>query len=275
MTKPNKLPPVTSEMAGDWLKRFEEDGESPPQIAKADNFDVRTVRKYLEKAREERDRRQTKQAVLRGALEKHYADLCVLAKKIKTELIKDVPVAISTTLKEEPLFRALQKHLPKSRLWRDIESLSRLKVDYWQSVEELKERIRKEALSGTSLSFVSSADKLGLYDDGFTAGIVGYLQSAALGYQGFAFTKYQISELGEGVRIERGSYALGLVPKENVKAIEDLFDTVMKTALEWAEYGIVLGITEKFVQIKRRIEDELLKIILRRVVPGKCDYCPL
>lgn len=275
MTKPKKQPPVTSERAREWLKRFEENGESPPQIAEADHFDVRTVRKYLERAREERDRRQTKQAVLRGALEKHYADLCVLAKKIKIELIKDIPVAISTTLKEEPLFRALQKHLPQSRLWKDIRSLSELELDYRQSIEKLKERIRKDALSGTPMSFVSSPGELGLYDEGFTMAMVAYLQSAARGYQGWAFTEYREIESAEGVRIERGSYALGLVPKKDVKAVEDLFDTMMKTALEWEEYGTMLGITERFLQVRTRIEDELLKIILRRVVPGKCDYCPL
>lgn len=274
MTKPNKQPPVTSERAREWLKRFEENGESPPQIAETDHFDVRTVRKYLERAREEQDRRQTKQVVLRGALEKHYADLCGLAKKIKTELIKDVPVAISTKLKEEPLFRALQKHLPQSRLWRDIESLSKLKIDYWQSIEKLKERIRKDALSGTSMSFVSSPGELGLYDEGFTPAMVAYLQSAAHGYQGLAFTEYREIESAEGVRIERGNYALGLVLKKDVKGIEVLFDAMMKTALEWAEYNAMLGITEGFLQVRQRIEDELLKIILRRVAPGKCDYCP-
>ena len=48
----------------------------------------------------------------------------------------------------------------------------------------------------------------------------------------------------------------------------------MDEAIEWNEYSMLKRHTEDFMRIKRAIHEELLKIILRRIVPGKCVYCP-
>ena len=38
MAKRTKKPPIKAEMRRDWLKRNEEEGESPPQIAVKDRY---------------------------------------------------------------------------------------------------------------------------------------------------------------------------------------------------------------------------------------------
>lgn len=273
MGKRYKKPPVRPEVVRKWLERCEVDGESPPQIAKADGYDVRTVRKQLELMRREREIREARHVVLRAALEQHYVDLCSFAEKLKAGLSGNAPTSISLTLKEDPMWRALHEHLPRLRLWRDIEGWQRLVPEFDKSIEGLKKRIKSEAASQASLEFVSSADKIGLYD-GFTDGLVFHLQAVARGWQGLEGIAYKLVNAQNGTRVERGIYTLALVPEDRVKDIQQLFDAMMNETLDWEEYLALKKHTEEFLGIKAATHDELTKIILRRIVPGRCVYCP-
>ena len=83
MAKRIKKPLVMPEKRREWYKRSEEEGESAPQIAKADKYDVRTVRKQIEIEKQEREIREARSVVLRSALENHYRDLCRYAEGLK------------------------------------------------------------------------------------------------------------------------------------------------------------------------------------------------
>ena len=155
---------ISIEKARDWLRRVEENDETPPQIAKTDFVDVRTVRKQINRAREERETRESKQAVLKEAMQRHYSDLVLFAKKLEKSLLKDTPVSLSAELKSTPLLRALKEHLPRARLWKDIDGLPEQEVKYNQSIKKLKHRIINTVKNKTSLEFVEVPGKFGLYD---------------------------------------------------------------------------------------------------------------
>ena len=178
MVERKRKPKVRPELARKWLQRNEEDGESPPQIAQADGYDVRTIRKQLEIMRQEREIRQAKQTVLRQALEKHYVDICSFAEQLKAQIGSRTPSMLSPTIREEPMWRALQQHLPRSPLWKNIDKLERLVDPFRLSLDRIKERVRNEAVSRTSLEFVSSAGKTGL-GEGLTDSIVFHLLASA------------------------------------------------------------------------------------------------
>lgn len=273
MKKRTKKPPVKLEVARQWLRRHEEGGESVPKIAEADDYDVRTVRKQLERARSEREVREAKQVVLRGALERHYADLCSFAEKLKADLSGDVPTNVSMTLRDDPMWRALHEHLPRLRLWTDIEKWRRLAPEYEKSVERCKEHIQSEAASRVSLEFVSSAKSIGLNDE-FTDGLAFHLQAAARDGQGLKDTEYYLLNTKRGVRVRLGAYMIALVPEDKVKDVQGLFNAIMDEALDWEEYSVLKKCTEEFLKAKRGIHEELTKIILRRIIPGRCVYCP-
>ena len=57
MVKRMKKPAITPEVRLDWLRRYEEDRESPPQIAEKDKVDVRTFAAYRLSQRTKRDSR--------------------------------------------------------------------------------------------------------------------------------------------------------------------------------------------------------------------------
>ena len=73
---------IYPEKAREWLVRYE-NGEAMKSIAHADHYDIRTVKRAVEKASEERRIEEARKAVLLSALEKHYRDLVILADRMR------------------------------------------------------------------------------------------------------------------------------------------------------------------------------------------------
>ena len=273
MSKRTKKPAVRPELARQWLRRYEEDGESPPKIANSDGYDVRTVRKQLEKMSRERELREARQVVLRQALEKHYADICSFAEKLRAEISGRTPSMVSITLKDDAMWKALRQHLPRSPLWRDIDRVQRLAEPFRLCLDNIKERVRKEAESRTSLQFVSSGDEIG-FIDGLTEDIAFHCQSVARGGQGLREVSYNRKPAKIAVRIEHGAFSIALVPEERAEEVIAISRSLMNESTEWQEYQELFRLTQDFLKAQQSLREELTTIILRRVVPGKCMYCP-
>jgi hypothetical protein len=273
MAKRIKKPAVRPELAREWLRRYEEDGESPPQIAQADGYDVRTVRKQLERMSRERELREAKHVVLRQALEKHYVDICSFAEKLRAEISGLTPSTVSPILKDDPMWKALRQHLPRSPLWRDIDRVERLAEPFMICLDNIKERVRNEAESRTSLQFVSSGDEIG-FTDGLSESIAFHLQSIARGERGLAEVSYSKKSAKTLVRIEHGAFSIALVPEVNVEEVIAISRGLEKDSTEWQECQELFRLTQEFLKVQQGLKEELTRVILRRVVPGKCMYCP-
>jgi len=273
MAKRIKKPAVRPELARQWLRRYEEDGESPPQIAKADGYDVRTVRKQLEKMNRERELREARQVVLRQALESHYVDICSFAEKLRAEISGRTPSMVSSTLKDDAMWKALRQHLPRSPLWRYIDRVERLAEPFRLCLDNIKQRVRKEAESGTSLQFISSPDEIG-FIDGLPESIAFHLQSVARGGRGLGEVIYNTKSAKTLVRIEHGAFNIALVPEEKAEEVIAISRGLMKESTEWQEYQELFRLTQEFLKLQQGLKEELTRVILRRVVPGKCMYCP-
>jgi hypothetical protein len=273
MAKRTKKPAVRPELARQWLRRYEEDGESPPQIAKADGYDVRTVRKQLEAMSRERELREARQVVLRQALENHYVDICSFAEKLRAEISGHTPSMVSSILKDDAMWKALRQHLPRSPLWRDIDRVERLAEPFGLCLGSIKERVKKEARSRTSLQFVSSADEIGLID-GLPESIAFHLQSLARGEKGLLEVSHNRKSAKTVVRIEHGAFTIALVPEEKAEEVIAMSKNLMNESTDWQEYQDLCRLTQDFVKAQQSSKEELTTIILRRVVPSRCMYCP-
>ena len=273
MAKRKKKPAVRPELARQWLRRYEEDGESPPQIAQADGYDVRTVRKQLEIIRQEREIRQARQLVLRQALEKHYVDICAFAEKLRAEITSLTPSVLSHSVKDDPMWRALRQHLPRSPLWKDIEKMERLAEAFGHPLDRIKDRVRRESISRTSLEFISSADETGLAD-GLPESVAFHVQALARGERGLEDIGYISTPIKNGVAIKHGAFGIALVPEDRAEEVEAVSRRLLKEAIEWPDYDELHRLTQDFLRVRQSLKDELTTLVLRRVVPGKCDYCP-
>lgn len=264
---------VTPDKAQDWLNRFE-GGERVSEISKKDFYDARTVRSQIEIARDARDNRSIRQQVLKDRLEKHYDNLCAFANDLKGKAKLEKPETVFSFQENEPMWIALHQHLPKSRLWRSMKRWDSLAPEYRGAMETLKERIKSEAESRLSMKFSYSMEERGLYD-GFTDSLAFHLHEKALGRNGLDIIPFkQPIEMPFGKRIERGIWAIGLLEEDRVKVVQEMFNTLMKEAMKWGEYGIVAGYVKELSTTYKAIIDELTKIYYRGIVSGKCIYCP-
>ena len=218
MTKRIKKPAVNPEMRREWLKRFEESGESPPQIAKADAYDVRTVRKVIEFERQERERREARSVVLRQALEGHYEDLCGFAKKIDSALADDG--ANLPTLRNERLWSAVREHLPRSAMWKNLDRWQRLQGEIKQSEGGLEKRIKQLVKDRSPVKFPVAP-----HEAGITVNIIWALSShsraVAEGKPGIdmttAFNSRPADEGTTGIWVE--PFCIGKVPDSKLAAV--------------------------------------------------------
>ena len=274
MARKSRKPPVKPEMRRAWLKRYEEDGESPPQIAVADSFDVRTVRKQIALAYEERERREARTAVLRNAVESHYRDICRFAEELKTEI--NAESIITSTLKTNPLWSALKQHIPRSPLWK--------KLDRWdQALDELsvldnntQQHLTEVLQAEPRLTEILAADEEGVIP-GMVFALSLQMKQWARGRKGLDIDQnFRVEPAQEGfVTVSYGAAHMGKVKEEHADIIRETLVDFESKVTTWKEYGNMVKLFAEMKRLKAILHEELTIITLRRIVPGKCKYCPL
>jgi len=274
MARRGRKPPVKPEVRREWLRRYEEDGESPPQIAAADQFDVRTVRKQISLAQEEREAREARSAVLRNAVESHYRDLCKFAEDLDTEIARET--TIPSTLKDSRMWSALREHLPRSPLWKKLGRWEHV----WEEITTL-ENDTKQHLTQMLKTESKLAEIIDAGEDGVVPGMVAALTFQIMNWareqKGLDIKEnFEVKPAEEGFVIIRYGFAqMGKVQENHaVKIRETLVDFQSKIPT-WKEYEDMKKLFTEVERLKLSLRDELAIIILRRIVPGKCKYCPI
>lgn len=254
MVKRIKKPPVELRKRREWFSRYE-DGESAQQIAKTDGYDIRTVKKQIDLERQEREIREARSIVLRKALEDHYADLCSFAQKLDSDLNSERSKLAG--LREDRKWSALHEHLPRSVIWKSFERWEELHQEKDRLEEVLNRLVEKQIESRTKKKFGKSLQEMGLSIKHVEA-ISNHIRYFSLGQRESVrdFDFYKISEDKES---------------ETVKLIRETLDI----AMTWKEFEDLSRLWTELERVRRVLSDELAVIILRRVVPGRCRYCPL
>ncbi|MBN2543753.1 hypothetical protein JXI42_12880 [bacterium] len=278
MAKRIKKPPIRPEIRRNWLKRHEDEGESPPQIAEKDHYDVRTVRKQIELAKQEREVREARSIVLRDALEKHYEDLRKYAEKLNSQIIGTGDSVYS--LDDDFIESALRQHLPRSPLWAYLskwQSLQQRVIEEQQKIEEnISEVVKKEPRLKS------------LADSGFNdivPGIVAVLDAEVKqwlnGNLDYTLKDSLIMEPVEKglVNPRIGFSHMGLMDKEvateNMGIAQDVLADLETRVKVIQEYIDLEKTKAEIRRLRIKLREELAVIRLRRIVPGRCKYCPL
>lgn len=263
---------VSPGLRREWLRRFE-NGESVPHIADSDYWDVRTVRKQLDLARQEREVAEARHGVLRQALQDHYTDLCSFAEKIDAGVAKEFePLCFFDW--DARMLRALQQHLPKSRIWKLLGEWE----DFLKQLESHVGQIRKQIVSVAEdrLPFkLASAEGELDATKGFIQSLVSHFLGLARGWKGLEGVPY-VSSRAEGgqVRVEHRPFAW-VVPEGVAAHVEQTHSDLKVEGLKWEEYERLKSCSQRLIQVRDELRDELAVLILRRVLPGRCVYCPL
>jgi hypothetical protein len=275
MAKRFRKPPVEAKKRHEWLRRYEEDEESPPQIAKSDGFDVRTVRTQIKKAEEEREMREAKVQVFRKAMESHYADLCGFVERLKTEIAREN--AVSLLLRDDPMLSALRQHLSRSPIWKYLGRWDDLLKEIDNKQKAINIRLENEVGANEKLNSTLSGDCA----IAVRRGIV-----AALNFQAKQWSRREKDlDINEDfkeepaeksyVNLRYGFAQMGKVEKKFTVIIREAIISFGSQIRHWDEYNSLQKLYAELQLLKSKLQDELAVIIYRRIVPGRCKYCPL
>lgn len=277
MAKRIKKPPVKLEQRREWLRRSEMD-ESVPKIADSDDFDVRTVRKHIELAKQEREVKEARAAVLRNALERHYDDLRKFAETLNSEIsgAGNIPSSPDDDLMEA----ALRQHLPRSPIWGYMSKRQNLQQRADEEQQKLEIVIDESVKADRRLNPLIN-DGL----DGIVPGIVAVLVAEAKQWA-HGNTVYSLKDslvtesAGEGLVNPRFGFShMGIMEVEHsercVKIVHDVLEDLESRLRDWEDYRNLEKTIAEIGRLGRKLREELAIVRLRRIVPGRCKYCPL
>ncbi len=278
MVKRTRKPPIKPEVRRDWLRRNEESGESPPQIAAKDRFDVRTVRKQIDMAKQEREVREARSTVLRDALERHYEDLRKFADGLNSEILglRDVPSSPDDDLMEA----ALRQHLPRSPIWGYMSKRLTLKQRVDEEQQKLERAIEVLVKEDRRLTPLTDAGLKGIVP-GVIAVLVAEAKQWSHGNTGHTLKDSLVMEpVGEGLVNPRFGFSrIGPMgeseAKDYVPIVHDVLEDLEPRLIDSQEYRDLEKTAAEISRLGTKLRGELAVIRLRRIVPGRCRYCPL
>ncbi|MFH0768041.1 MAG: hypothetical protein V1932_00545 [Chloroflexota bacterium] len=279
MSPRQKKPQVKVEQAQNWLER-NESGESPPKIASTDGYDPRTVRKYLETAKQERESKEARGTVLRGALERHYAALCRYAERLTVRSsggFADIPneSAISDGRYEGYLGAALREHLPRSPIWGYLSRRAKLNTRRVEIATQLRSMVETSLPSDPGLSQLTDEE------NGVVPGLIDALKIQserwAQGLPGLNVTDHlKLLPAEDGfVNMQFGPFPLGKVRSEHQELAGTAITEWTTRIKQWEEYSDIVRTLQELERLEEKLNDEIAVIALRGIVPGRCKYCPL
>jgi hypothetical protein len=272
MTRRIKKPPVKPETRREWLDRVEK-GETPPQIAESDEFDVRTVRKHVELARLERDVQQARSAVLRDALESHYRDLMETARNIENQVFGEAQVSLEKAL---PLMTGLRQHMPRSPLWGNLRSWDQTLTELTALQDMIRQKLVTSVKDDGRLNTIISRGANGVITAAVEV-LLFQMQEWSRGREGLKIDRdIHSGKASEGKFIMRYGFShFGEIEEGYIGTIKAVLVDFERDVKQWPEYPQLEKLYSKLARLKKGIGEVLTVVLLRRIVPGKCKYCPL
>lgn len=266
-------PRITQQQRDEWLGLYEE-GEPISKIASDASADPRTVKIHIELAQREKKREQIFFTASLNAVEAHFRDIIKFVKKMDKAFDSDRHV--SSSIADDPMWFSLKKHIPKSSIWRNLRTRESIINDISKLEPTVYDNIRKLIEKRIPIPFTIDIDSEGL-SDGMIQGLLIHFKKKAKGQSGFT--------VADSVRVETvsdrvtlmwlGAYSIGLIPNQQVEEIKNIVTELLNEVVDFPEFEPVKKLYNDLERIKHLLHEEFQTILLRRVVPGRCKYCPL
>jgi hypothetical protein len=243
-------------------------------IAARFGHDARTVKTHIERAVRESEEKAARQEVLRDTLQLHFRDLTRLATKIAKAINVESEPGLES--KDALLLIGLRQHLPRSPLWGCLDS--------WHTVlkeeEDIKAAVARK-LDDPRAAFPQYADSTLFDQAGISEGISHAMQYQldewARGNTGLSVDRNlalePVAESGP-VTVYYGATFVGRFPRDIAALLKEAIPRLEESVRLWREFEDLKKARVRLVTIQANLRDILNVIILRRVVPGRCRYCP-
>jgi len=279
---------ITSQMRRQWAQQVARGEKTETETSEETGVRLRTVRTHIARGREELAFEEARTTAFRSALEAHYRDLCGLANHLNRALELPPKTVLPRGLTLPPrrgrlprvadlsgsalygyphadkLIMALAQHLPRSPLWSGLRKWDQLVDDFEDNYQLVKAKAKEEA------------GKARLNDaGGIQEAVAQHVDSRASGGTGLLpLTPWEIKD---GIACG-GAFGVAPLPAESGEAelqeIRKRFDSVARGGEDWLETRERADLYTKARDLRADLGEELEAIVLRRVLPGQCRYCP-
>jgi len=269
--KRTRKPPTSTEKRAEWLKRYERNGETPPQIADEDDVDVRTVRKHLDLAQRERDMREARTTLLRDALRDHYHDMHAVIKLIEASLLSEQCFDVDNT--KDLRIEALRQHMPRSPLFQNVRKFN-------NGINEMAE-INDDAKYKISTSTKEKINKSAIGTEQLKEGLVNVLvyqiEQWSRGHKGLNVEEnFSIESRDNSTWTVRYGFShLGKIEGKDVETLKKMIKDFELDMRDWEELKKLQSEYNKLKSVRERVLKEIAGLHMRRIFTGKCEFCPL
>ena len=262
---------VTSEERIRWLDEFEKEGKIT-KISNAAGRDIRTVKRHIEIADTKRETKRVRRDFLLGRLELHQEDILGEVRRLLGTL---APSAEFQRLEpadahEKMLHHAFVEHIRRLPVFNFMARWERAFEDYANFREKLKENLELE-----EKGLVDRLPRDSLFE---WSPKVESVQDEMLRFQSaneFDYTKEKQSPEGTNIHI---FWASTWPTEEYVE--ESMFDSILEAHKELRssateQVSELRPLHSELASLATKITDELEAFLMRRLVPARCQYCPL
>lgn len=252
-----------------WLEQLE-GGRGITEISRKAGRDIRIVKHHIEIATEERQIGMAKRDFLVGRIEQHQQDLLAEVRRLQ-QVTKRYPPAriVPNDTIARKIHEGLKEHVRRLALKSLLESVEEATREFERTRESISTQLAQKE---TELATTMPQEVRRLP---WTPAIVEVLETGQLRGESTGF-EYSAEKRGSGLcDVNWGAYHLTRSPVS-----EDLVPTIIeihKRLLSYsAEYvSLFQKERDRFSELKSQINEELDVFIIRRLVPGRCRYCPV
>lgn len=251
-----------------WLEQLES-GKGVTEIARASGRDIRIVKRHLEIAQEESQITHARREFLLGLLQQHQEDLLAEVRRLRhlINLYPPPPLVPEDTMKQK-IHDALKEHVERRPLRGLLES--------YQGIAEENNRERKRIrslLARKEAGIVSILSK-GITTHPWARVIMDDLESGLLldNSSGPAYNQNRQSDGMYEVRYGTFNLTRSTIPETETKEVIDAHKKLVSFARDYC--SVFQEYRRRLKEIADKVTDELDIFTIKRLVPGRCRFCP-
>jgi hypothetical protein len=258
-------PSISSYDRRRWLEQLNA-GTGITEIARAAGRDIRVVKRHIEIASEEVVKASVRKEFMLGRLQQHQDDLLDEVERIRAVIHISVPRTLIPGETRNRIYDSFKDHIKKT-------ALSRL-LDYYEEIVEEGNGLKLNivnSLHPAEIEFEKNLPqivKTARWASGIAEDLIsGYIPDAnAYSYQKQIDGTYE-------VHYKDRKLIRNTVRKEDAEAVEASHKKLVELADKYKSQ--VDEYRNRRLDIAEKITDELDVLALKRMVTGKCRYCPV
>jgi sulfur relay (sulfurtransferase) DsrC/TusE family protein len=249
-----------------WLEEYE-GGKGMTKIAEDSGSDYRTIKNHIEMAREAREKAQGRRDFILRRIEEHQGDLLAEVDHLRKLLSRHVPIGLAPDDPvQKKIFDALKEHTQRLPVKKQFDDWDKALVEYLKHKEGV--RIELEAEERKLISAIPK--EVECYP--WTPVILEVLESG-LSFEE-AGRRYMEEPADGKYKILWGSNILtrSLVTEDQKAVIKEAHKKLVAFAKKYTPQ--FQKYRQQLKEISDRLIDELDVLKIKRVVAGRCRYCP-